>query len=477
MINRRKHIVLPAVMFTAAVFLSCWTAPTVPPEPATHAGGKYFVDERGGVVVYRGLNVAGDAKVPDFMPIKEAKLLDPLPGWGVNVIRLLFTWEAFEPEIGSYDREYLDYISDVVTWAGERDIKVIIDFHQDAFSRFQVNGCGEGFPEWAVPGEVSKDIPRNDSSCKIWGAEMIWDFDMHTCWNRFYNNTYGVRGRFLLMMDAVSRHFGKNSSVLGYDILNEPWGDEVDEIAVLYEDAVKVIRKNDPDSMIFVCPHALISAGNDSELPQMSFANYAYAPHYYDGSIIVLNMWLGTSPDSALDKQKKKSDGWNVPILWGEFGVNATALGGAKYMDLFYAWLDRNHASGTQWNYTPGWNPDTYDGFNDENLSIVDNTGALRANYRIRPYARRTAGTPVKFEVSRRDTGAVSVLMEWDHDPAKGETRIFVPREALFGERGYTVAETGTALEYGYDDDELYLICESTMAGRKSITIRSENYK
>lgn len=472
--KRLIHGSSACLILALILFLSC-DSTTVPGE-TVRAGGKYFVDDRGGVVIYRGLNVAGDAKVPDFMPIKEARLLDPLPGWGVNVIRLLFTWEAFEPVMGSYNSEYLDYISSVVSWAGERGIKVIIDFHQDAFSRFQVNGCGEGFPEWAVPAEVSKDTPRNDGGCKIWGAEMIWDFDMHTCWNRFYNDKYGVRTRFLKMMDAVSAHFGGNPAVLGYDILNEPWGNEVKEIAVLYEDAAKIIRKNDPDSVLFLCPHALISAGNASELPKMSFGNYAYAPHYYDGSIIVFNVWFGTSPDGALNKQKKKSDAWNVPIFWGEFGVNATAVGGAKYMDLFYAWLDRNHASGTQWNYTPGWDPDTYDGFNDENLSIVDDLGALRANYRIRPYAQRIAGTPVAFKVSRKDSGAIRVYIEWDHDPAKGETRIFLPREALIGDGGYRAESTGDSLDCAYGSDELYLTCESAAAGRKSITLSSENF-
>jgi len=94
---------------------------------------------------------------------------------------------------------------------------------------------------------------------------------------------------------------------------------------------------------------------------------------------------------------------------------------------------------------------------------------------RIRPYARRTAGTPVKFEVSRSDSASISVYMEWDHDPAKGETRIFLPREALFGAGGYAVTTTGDSLEYSYDNEELYLICESAVAGRKSITIRSGN--
>ena len=107
----------------------------------------------------------------------------------------------------------------------------------------------------------------------------------------------------------------------------------------------------------------------------------------------------------------------------------------------------------------------------------MDNTGALRANYRVRPYARRTAGIPVKFEVSRKDTGAISVYMEWNHDPKKGETKIFIPRDALFGASGYTVTATGDSLEYAYDSDELYLICESAVTGRKSITIRSESYQ
>ncbi|PKL40014.1 MAG: hypothetical protein CVV44_07295 [Spirochaetae bacterium HGW-Spirochaetae-1] len=465
-----KKILMGLLLAAVTVVTACEDTETMA------VTGSYFKDAAGGVITFRGVNMAGNSKVPDFMPIKSPEVLDPLPGWGINVIRFLFTWEAYEPERGEYNREYMEYYKNVVDWAWERGIHVIVDFHQDAFSRFQIHGCGEGFPEWAIPPEVSKDTPCNDSSCKIWGAEMIWDFDMHTCWNRFYLDKYGVRTSFLEMVDSVSTEFGDHPGVLGYDLLNEPWGDEIDEIAVLYEDEAEIIRGNDPDSILFLCPHALISAGNTSELPAMSFGNYVYAPHYYDGSIITINMWLGTSPDASLDKQKKKADAWKVPIFWGEFGVNATALGGAAYMDLFYAWLDRYHVSGTQWNYTPGWTPEKYDGHNDENLSIVDDKGKLRANYRIRPYANRVAGIPVKFQVDRKDSGALKVFMEWDHDSSIGETRIFLPREALFGDVGYTVASSGSYLTYAYDDAGLYLLITSPVSERKSITITSDNY-
>ncbi|MGL4369662.1 MAG: cellulase family glycosylhydrolase, partial [Spirochaetota bacterium] len=387
-----------------------------------------------------------------------AALLDPLQKWGVNVIRFLFTWEAYEPVKGEYNQEYLAYYKNVIKWAHERGIYVIVDFHQDAFSRYTVHGCGEGFPEWAVPPMVIKGTPSNDSSCKIWGAEMIWDAPMHLSWHHFYANTYGVRDRYLLMVGSVSAALGDTPGVLGYDMLNEPWGNEITEIAALYEDAAKVIRANDPDSVLFASPHALISSGNSSELPAMSFDNYVYSPHYYDGMIITLNWWWGTSPASKLNQNKKKGDAFGVPTFWGEFGINPTAKGGTDYMDLFYAWMDKYGASGTQWCYTPGWTPEKYDGHNDENLSIVDDTGTLRANWRIRPYPQRLAGTPGTFEVTFKDSGALKMYLKYTHDPRKGDTKIYLPKELLFGTAGFNVSATAD-LSYSFDSDGLYLIC------------------
>ena len=66
------------------------------------------------VVVLRGLNLPIEAKLPDFEPLKNATPLHVMPLYGANIARVLFTWEAFEPERGNYSMQYLDYYMSVV---------------------------------------------------------------------------------------------------------------------------------------------------------------------------------------------------------------------------------------------------------------------------------------------------------------------------------------------------------------------------
>ena len=57
----------------------------------------------------RGLNLPINAKLPDFMPLKNKTALEALPLYGTTIARVLFSWEAFEPERGQYSMDYLDY--------------------------------------------------------------------------------------------------------------------------------------------------------------------------------------------------------------------------------------------------------------------------------------------------------------------------------------------------------------------------------
>jgi hypothetical protein len=48
--------------------------------------------------------------------------------------------------------------------------------------------------------------------------------------------------------------FADNPAVIGYDLLNEPFGDEVKEIGPLYEDVAARIRKHDQKAILFIEP-------------------------------------------------------------------------------------------------------------------------------------------------------------------------------------------------------------------------------
>jgi endoglycosylceramidase len=430
--------------------------------------GPYFRDDKGAAVFLRGLNVAGDSKVPPFRPIDDPRMLDDFPAWGVNAVRLLFTWEAFETTRDTYDEDYLAYYERTIDALLERGAYVIVDIHQDAFSRFATAGCGEGMPEWAVSPDTEKHQPDNGANCASWGAQMIFDADTHRCWDDFYADTYGVRTRFLALLDTLASRLGKHPGVLGIDMLNEPWGDEKTQLGPLYADGAKVIRAKAPGWIVFVSPQATTSAGADTALAKPAFDNFAYAPHYYDPGVVAFHAWAGTDLKGPVGTMKAKADAWNVPLFLGEFGAPIGALRGPEYIDAFYRELDATLSSSVQWSFVGHWTDAAKDGWNIENFSIVDGEHSLRENYRVRPYPARVPGEPKFFE-SRGTASSLEVEVRWTHDPERGPLRIFAPA-SLFG--GDVRAEHDEKLACGYEAGLRHVRCSAEEEGEQSVVLR-----
>lgn len=116
----------------------------------------YLKDAHGRYVHLRGTNVGGSTKVPvfnaidvplgkkrgftyvgrPFAPGEEHKWFAQLKGLGFNAIRLLFIWEAvFPDEKGVPDEEFLDYFENIIRLAGEYGIYVILNMHENLWSR------------------------------------------------------------------------------------------------------------------------------------------------------------------------------------------------------------------------------------------------------------------------------------------------------------------------------------------------------
>ncbi|TKX21145.1 cellulase-like protein 5 [Elsinoe australis] len=134
--------------------------------------GRRFRDQHNREVTLRGINVAGDCKLPakpdqnshvregffdgddvSFVgrpfPLDDAHIhFSRLRKWGMNTIRYVFTWEALEHAgPGKYDEEFIDFTIEVLRLAKEYGFYIFMDPHQDVWSRFT---GGSGAPMWTV---------------------------------------------------------------------------------------------------------------------------------------------------------------------------------------------------------------------------------------------------------------------------------------------------------------------------------------
>lgn len=155
---------------------------------------------------------------------------------------------------------------------------------------------------------------------------------------------------------------------------------------------------------------------------------------------------------------------WNAPMLLGEYGANFTVGNVTNYMESLYSWLDANFVSGTQWSYTPGWTSGKKDGWNDENLSIVDGSGNLRVKlFTPRAYPQITAGTPVSFK--RNSKG---FTYKWNNETAKGQTEIFLPANYATGKY---INYNGTQASISCSVNGQKMICTGMQSGLASVTL------
>jgi len=431
-----------------------------------------LTDQGGGDVVLRGFNLSQWHKIPPFRPNQDPALFVKLSQLGVNAVRLQFNWEAYELSPGVYDESYLSYYAAVVARAQAQNIYVIVDMHQDLFSRWTLNGCGEGFPKWAIPpGTAVVARPDNGSSCATWPVTaLLHKSDMDTLYNAFMADTNGVRERYMLVLEKLARRFVGTPNVIGYEPINEPWGSG-SALSQLNHDAAMRIRAIDPSSLIFVGAEMWAGLGVlDTALTDPGLKNLVFAPHYYD-SLVSFKMWLGTRYEPRAQKNRDLAKSWGAAVALGEFGGPPSDIM-PSYMGMIYNDLEKFGESALQWGYTPEWNPVTFDGFNNENTSVIDDQGALRNNFTPRPYVRRTAGVYGQWQKFDGVLGVgVGISYSWVHEPARGVTELYLPPGYFSGKAVPSVSVAPNSAQCQLQSNGQVLRCTLYAAGRVTVVV------
>ena len=157
---------------------------------------------------------------------------------GFNVVRLVLNWSQLEPTAGTYSTTYLNRVAQVVGWARQQGIYVILDMHQDQYSRYIVpakkgttppgctpSGGGDGAPAWAVQDD-------GKPGCAMFGIDELNPAESASFYN-FWQNAIaagpqgqapgtGLQDHYIWALAALARRFQGDAAVLGYELMNEP---------------------------------------------------------------------------------------------------------------------------------------------------------------------------------------------------------------------------------------------------------------
>ncbi|HSS61163.1 MAG TPA: cellulase family glycosylhydrolase [Candidatus Limnocylindrales bacterium] len=147
--------------------------------------------------------------------------LEAMSRLGFNSIRLPISWSLLEPQRGRFDQTYLDRVAQVVDWARELHMYVIVDMHQNAFSHFIDAGDASvdlshmsGAPEWAT---LTDRLPSH----AYLNQREINPAVLEATTNFWYDRN-GIQDEYLASLAVVARRFRDDPVVAGYGIYNEP---------------------------------------------------------------------------------------------------------------------------------------------------------------------------------------------------------------------------------------------------------------
>jgi len=330
------------------------------------------------------------------------------------VLRLPVHWSGIEPndtDPPTYEQKYLDEVVKVVAAAKAADVRVLLDMHQDAYSKYIGQ---DGAPLWAIvpPPEKILEGPLGDLGARVLSPQVQKAF------NTFFSRTdpagVKLRARFGKAVAALTQRFVGDPTVVGIDIFNEPATAD-DNLRAFDEEIALAIRSVDPKRLVFFEPSGTRNLFDTSKLASgpLSMGGTVYAPHVYTHVFTQTDdKWLAsfTIEDLRPSNQsaRDEAESWGAPLFIGEFGWGPNSARFADYIGWQLDLQDEYMASSTYWLWKE--RPSTAWGFYDYD----DKTDT---------WIERPAVRKVFARVAPRAIGGWPVAWKWDGKAARFELR------------------------------------------------------
>jgi endoglycosylceramidase len=435
------------------VLAAAWAAPATAALPAPQgplsAAGHWMVDANGRVVVLHGINMV--AKRPPYEPAALGFGRDDaafLARNGFNTVRLGLIYGAVEPEPGRYDDGYLASVARTERTLGRSGIFPLLDFHQDLYNeRFG----GEGWPAWAT---VDDGLPADPKPG--FPATYVASPGLNRAFDNFWANVAGpadtpLQDSYAAAWAHVARQFRDRDSVLGYDLLNEPWPGSVfptcanvagcpafdqGQLAPMWRRAIAAIRGVEKRHMVFYEPNVLFNFGVATALPDLG-RNLGFSWHDYCLTGLIQGAPSTCEEAEALpfDNADAHSQATGDPPLLSEFG----ATDDIATLERLTGYADEHMVSWQEWHYC-GCDDPTTSGPGDVQALVKDpasppgGDNVFRDKLRAlaRPYPQLVAGTPLgwSFDPSSRRFELTYSLRRATGDGRfhGGRSVVFLPR-------------------------------------------------
>merc|ERR1711970_439998 len=235
--------------------------------------GRFYSQEDNRTLMFRGIN-----SVIKRFPWYDEKLLDAerqeqLQHWGFNAVRLGMMWSGFEQMAGQVNETYHSIMQDTVQGLAEHGMYAYLDMHQDVLT---AKAEYWGIPEWVAaqmdPPEHPYPWPMKDTSGFSTWACGYFSQEISNAFQQLYTKE-NLKQLFANFWKEVALRYKDTDSILGYELMNEPWTGDV------YEDPSLLLPGNAGSKLLepmWNFAHQAIRSVDDEKLIFWEPVTYSY---------------------------------------------------------------------------------------------------------------------------------------------------------------------------------------------------------